>query len=178
MRPDALGPQTRQFECYLLPHTAMAPSSHDEHPGPPQPVVPYVPLTRTCCWDLRRLRSLAGYRHRCAAAGGATLDRSCADGAAHRLVVPAPVHPAPTRFNETEGHVPRNGPACLRGAGPPGAAQRRTFRWNFFTWRRTTRGFRRSTSATAAPSRCACSAMTNRGLPSKAWGPLSPLAPA
>jgi FAD-linked oxidoreductase len=109
-----LATQHRQFECYLLPHTGYgAAITHDE--------VGDKPLPRTAAPDedvLRDLRKLRDWLGRWPA-----LRR----WVAQRMIDPSMHEEAtdwswkllstqrPTRFNETECHVPRDqGVACLR----------------------------------------------------------------
>ncbi len=106
--------QHRQFECYLLPHTGYgAAITHDEVAEAPKPRAPAP--DEDVLRDLRKLRDWLGR--------WPTLRR----WAAQRLVDPSMHEEAtdwswkllstqrPTRFNETECHVPRDqGVACLR----------------------------------------------------------------
>lgn len=110
----ALAQKHRQFECYLLPHTGYgAAITHDEVAGTPLPRAPAP--DEDVLRDLKRLRDLFGRWP------------SLRRWVAQKFIDPSMTEEAtdwswkllstqrPTRFNESECHVPRDqGVACLR----------------------------------------------------------------
>jgi FAD-linked oxidoreductase len=110
----ALAARHRQFECYLLPHTGYgAAITHDEVTGAPLPRPPSP--DEDVLRDLKRLRDWLGRWP------------AMRRWVAQKLIDPSMTEEAtdwswkllstqrPTRFNESECHVPRaNGVPCLR----------------------------------------------------------------
>lgn len=110
----ALAEKHRQFECYLLPHTGYgAAITHDEVPGPPTPRAPAP--DEDVLRDLKRLRDWLGRwpalrRWVAQKAIDPSMTEEATDWSWKLLSTQRP-----TRFNESECHVPRaNGIACLR----------------------------------------------------------------
>jgi FAD/FMN-containing dehydrogenase len=109
-----LAARHRQFECYLLPHTGYgAAITHDEVAGQPLPRAPSP--DEDVLRDLKRLRDWFGRWP------------AMRRWVAQKLIDPSMTEEAtdwswkllstqrPTRFNESECHVPRDqGVACLR----------------------------------------------------------------
>jgi FAD-linked oxidoreductase len=110
----ALAEKHRQFECYLLPHTGYgAAITHDEVPGPPTPRAPSP--DEDVLQDLKRLRDWFGrWPSLRRWVARQAIDPAMAEEATDWSWKLLSTH-RPTRFNESEGHVPREaGVACLR----------------------------------------------------------------